>query len=132
MSFNQKIQDAWNKRCELCAEGRKLYTEGNKLYTEGKKLYTEGNKLYAERDKLYAEGDKLYAEGDKLCAEGDKLCAEGRKLYAEGNIQFYNAIILEFGKDCKVEWDCESNPIIQGWTYVWGGKGPDSCKGKLG
>jgi len=37
------------------------------------KLKAEGNKLWAEADKLRAKADKLWAESNKLRAKADKL-----------------------------------------------------------
>jgi len=44
------IQEAWNKRRELCAEGDKLYAEGAKLYDEGTQLRVKGSRLGVEGD----------------------------------------------------------------------------------
>lgn len=107
--YNQRIQDAWDEKCRLYAEGRKLYVEGDKLIDEGRKLYAEGKKLYDE---------------------GRKLRVESAKLYAEGNIQFFNVIISVFGKECEVKWN-GNNPVIEGWEYKEGGKGPENCNGKV-
>jgi hypothetical protein len=77
------------------------------------------NKLRAEGDKLCAESYKLYAESSKGYAEGDKLYAEGRKLYAEGNIQWCDAIIKEYG-NVEIEWEGDSCILENGDRYSYG------------
>jgi hypothetical protein len=58
------IQEAWNKRSALYAEGDKLFAEGNRLYAKGEKLYAEGYKLYAEGYSLYCDA-VIAAHGPK-------------------------------------------------------------------
>jgi len=58
------IQDAWNKRSALVAEGDKLFAKGNKLRAEGDKLCFGGRKLHAESYLLYAEA-VIAAHGPK-------------------------------------------------------------------
>jgi len=90
-TMTMTLQEAWEARCRLYAEGDKrraesarLRAEGDRLWAEGDVLRAEGAKLWAEVDVLRAESDKLWAEGDKLRAEGDVLRAEGARLRAEG------------------------------------------------
>jgi len=45
----------WEKRCQLMAEGNKLWAESNKLMAEGSKLWAEGDKLMAEGDILWLD-----------------------------------------------------------------------------
>jgi len=120
------IQQAWNERCrlhaegdKLRAEGDKLRAEGDKLYAEGDKLHAEGRKLHAEGDKLYAEGSKLYAEGSKLYAEGDKLYAEGDKLRAEGDLIFINAVIGTHGPKAMIEYLSDTTVTVNGERYEY-------------
>jgi lipopolysaccharide assembly outer membrane protein LptD (OstA) len=42
------IQEAWNKRSALFAEGYKLFAKGYKLHDESNKLYAEGDILYSD------------------------------------------------------------------------------------
>lgn len=83
--MNKKLQEAWEKRLELIAEGYKLLDKG---------------------DEFRAEGWKLQTEGYKLQIEGNKLCAEGNLLWA-------NAVIEVYGKDMTIEWVC--NKEKQSW-----------------
>jgi len=92
------IQQAWNERC---------------------RLYAEGNKLHAEGHKLYAEGDKLYAEGDKLYAEGHKLRAEGHKLYAEGDLIFIDTVIETHGHEVMIEYVNSQEVTVNGERYEY-------------
>ena len=42
------LEQAWNKRNKLRAEGAKLRTEGDKLCAEGDKLWTEGDLIFID------------------------------------------------------------------------------------
>ena len=45
-----RLTAAWEKRKQLCAEGRKLYVDGRKLYADGRKLCADGWWLSADGD----------------------------------------------------------------------------------
>ena len=68
-------------------------------------------KLMAEGRKLMAEGSKIWAEANELMAEGNKLIAEGSKLMAEGDIQWFSAIIAEYG-NVEVSFDFIGNCTV--------------------
>ena len=93
-----KLNEAWNKRKELRANGMELCTKGRKLYANGQKLCVGA-------DKSYADGLLLYSEGRKLCSDGDGLCTEGRKLRVDGDLIWANAIISELGEGTKISWE---------------------------
>jgi hypothetical protein len=146
---HEPIQDAWEARNKLRAEGNKLIVEGDRPLYESVKLITEGNKLRAEGDKHLAKSDNLHAEGQglragenrlyargygliakgykllakgrNLLAKGDALRAKGYKLIAKGDALYRDAVCEKYGPDSSINRETGEIETIMERTH-------DDCK----
>lgn len=74
--MNKELQEAWEKRLALVAEGWKLFTEGG----------------------------KSTVVGEIICPKIAKLLAKGWKLQSDGELLWKNAVIGVHGKDMTMTW----------------------------
>ena len=89
----RKLQEAWNER---------------------EKLRAEGNKLLGRARGVLALGDRHFEPG--LLAEWHKLWAEGSKLRAEGDLVFINAVLSVHG-NVEIKWE-DDDVIVEGVRYL--------------
>ena len=91
----RKLQEAWNER-------EKLRAEGNKLLGRARGVLALG------------EVDRHFEPG--LLAEWHKLWAEGSKLRAEGDLVFINAVFSVHG-NVEIKWE-DDDVIVEGVRYL--------------
>jgi len=123
--YNKRIQEAYNKLCQIRAECKKSADDANKLYATANHMYVEATKNKAVK----ASTLKLHAHANRLFAQANKIYAENNNLRNEGLILLYEAVISVFGSEKEVGWDGD-DPIVDGWKYEENFQEPPTCEGK--